>query len=194
MNIVLVTENEHKVREFKSLIDTGYTVVSIKDLEPNFKGAEENGTTFLENAIKKVEECTQKPDTLFLADDSGLCIDALNNQPGIFSARYAAGFSNVEDACDTLIDRVRSFKNKSAYFECAIAIKDMYGNIQSVSGTVSGVISDERRGSNGFGYDPIFVPDGYNQTFAELPVDLKNQLSHRYRALTQVNQLIKKLN
>lgn len=121
-----------------------------------------------------------------VSDDSGLEVEALNGEPGVFSARYAGLQRNSDDNIDLLLRNLLTAKNRKARFRTVITLIDEFGNPRLFEGIVNGQIIDQRRGSDGFGYDPVFVPDGYEQTFAEMPLDEKNKISHRARAIQKL--------
>ena len=162
--IVVATSNAHKVEEYAKLLEG--QKVELKSLldYPNFPGVEEDGATFRENAAKKALAACRYCDVPAFADDSGLEVEALEGRPGIFSARYAP----------TDTERIAKL------LEIAIAINGEV--IETFEGEVKGSIVDAPRGADGFGYDPIFLPDGYDQTFGEMPQELKNRISHRAAA------------
>jgi XTP/dITP diphosphohydrolase len=121
-----------------------------------------------------------------ISDDSGLEVEALKGEPGVYSARYAGPQRNSDDNIDLLLQKLRDVKNRSARFRTVITLMDEFGNPRLFEGIVNGQIIDQRRGNDGFGYDPVFVPDGYEQTFAEMPLDEKNKISHRARAIQKL--------
>lgn len=179
ISIVAATANAHKVDEFRKLLaGQNVEVKSLLDY-PDFPGVEENGKTFVENAgIKALATC-KYCDMPAFADDSGLEVEALNGRPGIFSARYA---STDQERIEKLLAELKGVKNRRARFVCAIAIAINGEIIESFEGEIKGEIIDSPRGNSGFGYDPIFKPDGYEQTFGEMPLELKNRISHRANA------------
>lgn len=185
--IVIGTANQHKVDEFKELLkDQNVELKSLKDY-PNFPEIEENGKTFKENASIKAVAVSKYCDVPSFADDSGLEVEALNNEPGIYSARYA----ETNDArIQKVLDKLQGVENRKARFVCVIAIAMNGEVIETFEGEVKGTIIDAPRGEHGFGYDPIFVPDGYEQTFAEMPAELKNKISHRANAVKKALEFI----
>lgn len=185
--IVIGTANQHKVEEFKELLgDQNVELKSLKDY-PNFPEIEENGKTFKENASIKALAVSKYCDVPAFADDSGLEVEALNNEPGIYSARYA---DTNEARIQKVLDKLQGETNRKARFVCVIAIAMNGEVIETFEGEVKGTIIDAPRGANGFGYDPIFVPDGYDQTFAEMPAELKNKISHRANAVKKALDFI----
>ena len=184
--LLIATRNAHKTREFAALLGDKF---SVSDLTNNLHApeVEETGTTFEENArLKAVSASEFSRDLLVLADDSGLEVDALASAPGVRSARYAG-----EDATD--VDNVRKLlrasdgmKNRAARFRCVIALARDGKVIHIGNGSVEGVIAEGIHGTNGFGYDPIFIPQGFDRTFAELSAAEKGAISHRAKAVASV--------
>ena len=183
--IVIATNNQNKVREFKSMLDTPN--VEFKTLKEigYLKDIEENGNSFEENAYIKAMTVAKELNVIAISDDSGLCVDALNGEPGIFSARYA-GTHNDEDNNALLLKNLKGKENRNAHYVCAICVAYPNGEYITEVGTVSGLIIDDRRGSGGFGYDPYFYIPEFNATFAEVPLEKKNTISHRNRALRKI--------
>jgi XTP/dITP diphosphohydrolase len=160
-------------------------LLSLADF-PNIQEVEETGTTFIENASMKASGYARQARVLTLADDSGLEVDALGGAPGIHSARYLDADATYPNRIRSLLAEIERTRdpNRGGRFVCAVAVASKTGNIDFVTEqTCEGRISAAPRGTGGFGYDPIFIPDGYSQTFAELSVETKNQISHRARAL-----------
>lgn len=193
MQIVLATSNKGKVREIKELLHE-YDVIAYTDLMEKFEIVED-GDSFKENAFIKartVYKALQREDVLVLSDDSGISVDALDGAPGIYSARYAGeGASDVENL-DKLISEVKKTaqNNSGAHYTAAIALVGK-GFEQTTHGWMHGAVITQKRGENGFGYDPCFIPDGYTQTIAELDGEIKKQLSHRAKALRLAVKIIR---
>ncbi len=183
--IYVVTSNPGKVQEIQAILGAGtaYVVRSIVDLQP-LPEIEEDGHTFEENALKKVMALPIVDNAVFLADDSGICVSALDGRPGIYSARYPGETS--AEKCLNLLQELGDATDRRAYFYCAIALRFSDGRSAVVSGRLDGTLAFSPRGDHGFGYDPIFIPEGETQTVAELSAVSKNLLSHRHRALAQV--------
>lgn len=181
MKIVFATANPHKLEEVKTICGN----CDVEFILPNegFSPVE-NGSTFEENSYIKAKEAYRVSKTYCLADDSGLCVDALNGAPGLYSARYAGTQDEkIEKLLNELIDK----NDRSAKFVCCMTLIDENGEkIFQATGECKGSIVKERKGVNGFGYDPIFLVDGYTQTMAELPAEEKNKISHRAVALNKV--------
>ncbi len=193
--ILFATENEGKMREVRMILeDLGIEILSLK--EAGFRSeAEENGTTFEENAVIKATEIMKKSGEVVLADDSGLEVDALNKEPGIYSARYMGHDTSYHIKNRNLIERLegKQGSERSARFVCAIAAVFPDGRVLTTRGTMEGEIGYEERGENGFGYDPIFYLPEYGCCSGELPLKIKNQLSHRGKALRLMKEELRKL-
>lgn len=185
---MVATHNKGKLVELRELLaDLPFTISDFGAF-PATKPISETGQTFAENASLKASGYARQLGFLTLADDSGLEVDALKGAPGVRSARYAGeGASDTDRSHKVLAElSVVSTDARTARFVSVIAIADKTGELLSLStGTCKGRIAETVRGSNGFGYDPIFIPDGFNRTFGELPPEVKNRLSHRARALYQ---------
>jgi len=185
-SLLLGTRNPGKVKEITSILgDAGWYFSSLREF-PDVAVAEENGATYSENAIAKARFYAQATGLVALADDSGLEVEVLNGAPGVFSARYAGDNASDADRRILLLSELSKTMstNRRARFVAVVAIADPAGAVLNVSeGICSGSINFAPRGDGGFGYDPLFVPDGYTQTFAELPESVKNVISHRARAL-----------
>ncbi|AKI97850.1 RdgB/HAM1 family non-canonical purine NTP pyrophosphatase [Kosmotoga pacifica] len=188
LKIHLVTGNNHKVEEIRSLADNELTVVPISDLVGEIE-VDEKGDTFLQNALIKVETFRHLGIPL-VADDSGLEIDALNGFPGVQSSRFMEGRPYSEKMAE-ILQRLDGEKNRKARFKCAAVFYHPSGVVLAVEGTVEGSIAYEIRGEQGFGYDPIFVPDGYDRTFGELGQEVKSIISHRARAFKKLFSLLR---
>ena len=188
MQITLGTGNEHKVFEINEIVkEQGYKKIVFKAVEGYFHPIE-NGSTFEENSLIKAKEGARLSGMLTLADDSGLCIEALNGAPGLYSARYAG---TQDEKIARILKELDGQENRKAKFVCCMTLVDKDGNtIHTTKGECHGQIIKERKGSNGFGYDPIFMPDGYDITLAEMSEDGKNKISHRGKALTQMLKFI----
>ena len=187
--IVFATGNPHKLHELKAIAgDCGIDFV----LPPEGFNPVENGKTFEENSYIKAKEAAKLSGNVALADDSGLCVEALNGEPGIYSARYA---ETPQKRIDKLLDVLKNEKNRKAKFVCAMTLVSTDGEIIfQTRGECLGYIAQKQAGTNGFGYDPIFVPDGYNVTIAELSDEEKNAISHRGNALRKILSFLNKKN
>lgn len=183
---VIASSNEHKIAEFKKMLSPfNIKVVPYKEILKDDFEIEETGTTFAENAKLKAETIATKTKLPTFADDSGLCIKALNGEPGLFSARYADGLGGFENAFAKLQERLNG-KDKDAYFICTIALTIPNETTHIFEGRCNGFMVFPARGETGFGYDPIFVPNGMGCTFAEISEDEKNSISHRAVAMEKL--------
>ncbi|EDM28937.1 hypothetical protein LNTAR_14012 [Lentisphaera araneosa HTCC2155] len=184
MKIVAATNNKHKLVELKAILSQlGIEVLSAAEVG-GIPDVIEDVDTFVGNASKKAIESAIHLGMPVLSDDSGLCVEALDGRPGVFSARYGGPGLDDQDRCHKLLDELKNCDNRWAYFACVIALADENGKlIGSSMGKCLGNISDEMRGEEGFGYDPLFIPKDYDQSFAELGEEIKNSLSHRKNAL-----------
>ena len=184
MEITLGTGNEHKVFEINEIVKAqGYKDISFAAVKGDFNPIED-GSTFEENSHIKATEGAKLSQNITLADDSGLCIDALNGAPGLYSARYAG---SQDEKIARILKELDGIENRKAKFVCCMTLVDKDGNIlHTTRGECHGQIINERKGVNGFGYDPVFLPDGYDITLAEMSEEGKNAISHRGRALTKM--------
>ncbi|HMH45424.1 MAG TPA: RdgB/HAM1 family non-canonical purine NTP pyrophosphatase [Pyrinomonadaceae bacterium] len=183
--LVIATRNSGKLFELRELLrDLPLTLCDLNSF-PSIESVEETGATFSENACVKARAYAEQTRSLVLADDSGLEVSSLGGAPGVYSARYAGdGASEAQRTEKLLAVLSKSPDDRAARFVSAVAIANSDGRILNVSvGVCEGHIANAPRGPNGFGYDPVFIPDGYGQTFGELSADVKNQISHRARAL-----------
>ena len=187
--IVLATKNQGKVREMRDLFgDLPVRILSLAEF-PDVEDVEETGSTFRENAELKAREFSRQTGELCLADDSGLEIEALGGEPGIRSARFGGSKTGYDIKNAMLLRMIAETGSemRSARFVCAMALAGPNAEvIQTVEGVCNGKIAHAARGSNGFGYDPIFIPDGYDETFGELSDDVKRRISHRARAADEI--------
>ena len=193
--MIFATGNEGKMREVRMILgDLGAEILSLKEAGIQAE-AEENGTTFEENAVIKAKEIMEKTGALVLADDSGLEVDALNGEPGIYSARYMGHETSYHIKNKNLIERLegKTGEERSASFVCAIAACFPDGRVLTTRGTMEGQIGYEEKGENGFGYDPIFYLPEYQCYSGELPLEEKNKLSHRGKALRLMKEQLKAL-
>lgn len=181
--LVIASHNSGKTAEFEQILKP-FGVKVYSALELGLPDVEETGVTFAENAIIKAEALSKISGKACLADDSGLCVNALNGRPGVFSARYAPN-RDFDRAMTMLIEEIRAVNTEdwSAFFACVLALKEPDKNVKLYEGKVDGKIIVDRKGSNGFGFDPIFVPNGFSKTFAEMTSEEKRKISHRGRAV-----------
>jgi XTP/dITP diphosphohydrolase len=189
--LLIATRNAHKTREFRELLGRAFEVIDLSSF-PEIAIPEETGRTFEDNATLKAIAASKKLPSLVIADDSGLEVEALGGAPGIFSARYAgenAGdVPNVNKLLRELRKRNIATEKRSARFRCLIALAQNGKVLGVFEGFVEGKIVDPPRGNRGFGYDPIFEPKGFNQTFAEMTPESKNQISHRGQAIAALRE------
>jgi XTP/dITP diphosphohydrolase len=194
--LVIATRNAHKTREIQHILGPEFTV---RDLCAYSAMSEipESGTSFEENARLKAVAVSQRLPDLVIADDSGLEVDALGGAPGVYSARYAGIKAGEKEKIDKLLRELASVgainDARRARFRCVLALACKGNLLGSVEGVVEGRIADKARGSGGFGYDPIFIPEGFQQTFGELPAEVKNTISHRAKAIRRLATKLRQL-
>tara|TARA_Y100001970_G_scaffold282088_1_gene394219 strand:+ start:83 stop:673 length:591 start_codon:yes stop_codon:yes gene_type:complete len=187
--ILIGTHNKGKFREISDLLPK--TIEKISPYSLNIESPEEVGKTFVENSELKADFFCNKTKLVTLSDDSGLEIDCLNGEPGIFSARWAEKFGGFNNAMTEILNQVKKIKKSTtAQFICSLTIKWPDGKKISETGKIKGNISS-KKGSNGFGYDPIFIPNGYSQTFGEMNYKEKLLIDHRYIAYKKLEDKIK---
>ncbi len=201
MKIVFATNNQHKLEEIRQILGEKFEVLSLNDIGCH-DDIPEDHDTLQENALQKAQFIAEKYGYDCFADDTGLEVDALGGEPGVHSARYAALDGNGAESHDSeanmqkLLRKLGNNNNRHARFRTVIALLESDGNGKKVAklfeGIVEGRIAHEKSGEEGFGYDPIFVPDGYDQSFAELGADIKNTISHRARAVAKLAEYFKK--
>ena len=189
MKLVFATHNDHKLKEVQQLLPEGFEILSLKDIQC-FDEIPETGATLKENAKIKADYVTQTYGLDCFSDDTGLLVDALNGQPGVYSARYAGGNKNARDNMTKLLLELKGISNRNAHFKTAVHL-NLQGNSYIFEGIVEGIITKNEHGTGGFGYDPIFKPNGYNKTFGELPSETKNTISHRGRAIEKLVEFLK---
>lgn len=193
-SLLLGTRNRGKVKEITSILeDSGWSFSSLQEFR-NVESPEEVGETYADNAILKARFYAAATGQCALADDSGLEVEALGGAPGVLSARYAGENASDADRRELLLSELANIgdKQRRARFVSVVAITDPDGRVLNVSeGICEGTIASAARGTGGFGYDPLFVPDGYEQTFAELPSDIKNRISHRGIALIKTANFLR---
>ena len=180
---IFATHNKGKIEEIRKILKPlGIKVLSGNDV--NLPDVEETGKTFEENAYIKALAAAKEKNIPCIADDSGLCVDAIGGRPGVYSARYAPD-RDFDKGMDKLLDEIAqtNSNNRSAHFACVIVLAFPNGTYRAFEGRVDGSIATKKTGTAGFGYDPIFIPTGYNRSFAEFTSDEKNKISHRGRAL-----------
>ena len=188
MKVLIASRNAHKIQEIREIFDLpGVEWVSTAEF-PDLHDVVEDGDTFEANAVKKATELARATGLWALADDSGLEVAALGNAPGVYSARYAGEPCNHANNNAKLLRELAGKNDRSARFRCVAALSDPAGRAETVSGSCPGHIIEKVRGAKGFGYDPLFVPEGHDRTFAEMGNELKNTMSHRGRAMTSAKE------
>ena len=193
--LLIATHNSGKLEEYRSLLaDLALDVVSLEAAGIDFD-VEETGSTFAENAILKARTYAQASGLWTWADDSGLEVDALNGRPGIYSARYAGPDASDEDRYRKLIAELEQLAadNWHARFRCVVALATPDGRVETIGDTVEGIIIDAPRGDHGFGYDPVFFMPERDATMAELPAEIKNQISHRGKAALAAKEMLRRM-
>ncbi len=190
--LIVASNNKNKIREIKQILGDIFTPVSLSEAGIT-SDPDETGKTFAENAVIKAEAASRAANAPAIADDSGLCVYALNGEPGVYSARYACKDGEHENASDEknnekLIRKMESITDRRAVFVSAVAVVWPDGKKVVAEGRCPGVITHTPRGSNGFGYDPYFLVEEYGKTFAELDGEIKNRISHRAHALAELRK------
>jgi XTP/dITP diphosphohydrolase len=193
LTIVIATRNQNKTLEIRDLLKNfPITIKNLDDFGP-IPEVEEDGETFDDNAYKKSSFTARVLGIPALADDSGLCVEALNGAPGVFSARYAGENATDPDNCALLLKNLKGVKNRNASFKCVISLAVPTGAALTYEGSCDGVIIDEPRGSNGFGYDPLFYFPDFGKTFAQLNREEKSHVSHRGKAFREFREEFDKI-
>ncbi len=194
---MLATRNAHKVGELRAILSTAGVEVSLVGMDsfPDVPDVVEDGLTFEANAVKKAVQTAAAVGLACVADDSGICADALNGMPGVFSARWAGRHGDDVANLDLLLAQISDVadEHRGAHFECAAALALPSGDSRVVTGTVEGRLIRARRGTGGFGYDPVFLPHGHDRTTAEMSDAEKNAISHRGRAFRALVPAIEEL-
>ena len=191
MELIFATHNKNKLKEVQSLVSESIKVISLDDLNMTTE-IPETGHTLADNALIKARTIFELYNKPVIADDTGLDVEALNGAPGVHSARYAGEPGNAENNMNLLLHTLQTTTNRAAHFKTIIAYIDSEGKEQLFEGRIDGNIIEEKRGNQGFGYDPIFVPEGSDKTFAEMSHEEKNSMSHRAKALQAFSEFINK--
>lgn len=187
--LVIATSNQHKLKEIENIFK-GTVIKEILPMPSDIGEIIENGTTFIENSLIKAKAVYNYTKLPSLADDSGICINALNGEPGIYSARYGGENLGYKEKMQLILDKLKNKDDRSAYFiTSAVCVLDDNYYI-ALEGRVNGKIIESPRGFDGFGYDPIFQPDGYNVTYAEMSLEEKNSMSHRALAMNKMKEIL----
>lgn len=189
MQLVFASNNANKIKEIQQLVPADIQILSLNDIGCNVD-IPETADTIEGNAMLKANYVTEHYGYPCFADDSGLEIDALNGEPGVYSARYAGSQRNDNDNMDKVLEKLQPETNRKANFKTIIAL-NINGEQHLFTGIINGQIINEKRGTNGFGYDPIFTADGYEKTFAELTMEEKSSISHRGKAVKQLVEFLK---
>lgn len=189
LKLVFATNNQHKLKEVKAIL-TNFDIVSLADINC-FEDIPETSETLVGNAILKANFVTEKYGLDCFADDTGLEVEALNNEPGVYSARYAGEDNNSEANIAKLLLNLKNIPNRKAQFKTAIAL-NIQGKQYIFEGLCKGAILAEKQGERGFGYDPVFMPEGYNKSFAEMSLNEKGSLSHRGKAVEKLVTFLSK--
>lgn len=194
MNIVVFTNNKNKLKEIKEIFNTlDVAVFGYREIFDEEVDVEETGLTFEENALLKVHALPSKQECIYLADDSGIEADCLNGAPGVYSARYAGNEATCESMCKKLLNDVGDTVERGVQFRCVIAIRFPTQETKTTEGLIRGSIIPKERynpGPYGFGYDPIFKPDGFETDFSHIPAEIKHKISHRGLALKSAYLLV----
>lgn len=188
-SLIFATNNQHKLEEIKEQIGNEYNLLGLKEIDI-VEDIPETHETLEENAVEKAMFIFEKHGYDCFADDTGLEIEALEGRPGVYSARYAGENCTFQDNVEKVLLEMKDKENRNAKFRTIIALVEK-GKVYTFEGEVEGTIIPDGRGTDGFGYDPIFQPKGYEQTFAEMPLDLKNTISHRGRAMKKFVDFLK---
>ncbi|MFZ4521922.1 MAG: RdgB/HAM1 family non-canonical purine NTP pyrophosphatase [Bacteroidales bacterium] len=189
-SLLFATNNDHKLRELREIMGQEFTILSLRDVNVD-TDIPETQETIEGNAMQKARFIHELTGTDCFADDTGLEIDALDGRPGVYSARYAGDNCSFDDNINKILEELSGSENRKACFRCVICLI-MDGKEQLFEGRVDGIITTVRHGDEGFGYDPVFVPDGYSQSFAQMPPYLKNGISHRGRAADKMRKALKR--
>lgn len=194
--LIISTGNQNKVDEIAVILkDLPIEILSKKEIGLGDLDVIEDGATLEENSILKAKALAEKTNYMVVADDSGLFVDYLNGQPGIYSSRYGGEEGNNKKNNKKLLEELKDIplEKRKAQFKCVIVLITEDREIVTVEGQCKGTIGLEPKGNNGFGYDPLFTPEGYSETFGELDEEIKNKISHRAKALEQLKKEIKKI-
>ena len=184
IKLVFATNNENKIKEINALLTNSIKLLSLKDIGC-YEDIPETADTIEGNAILKAKYVYEKYGYNCFADDTGLEIKSLNGEPGVFSARYAGEEKNADKNMDKVLQKLAPFSDRAAQFKTVVALV-INGKLSTFEGIIKGEITSEKHGKDGFGYDPIFKPNGYEITFAEMPLSEKNNISHRGRAVKKL--------
>ncbi len=190
--LLLATSNPHKLQEVRQILSPhGITLYGIHDLNLDPEDVDENGSNYYENALIKATALAKLTNMPIIADDSGIEVEAMDNKPGIHSARYSKECGGHHNAIKNILEKVEETGNRKARFVCNVVLLNTEKEPRLFEGITTGEIASEERGEEGFGYDPIFIPDGYDVSYAELSPAEKNTISHRAKALKKLLTYLK---
>ena len=189
MDIIFATHNEHKTQEARAILGENWNLKNLREIG-SMDEIPETADTLQGNALQKVQYVVEHFHTNCFADDTGLEVEALGGRPGVYSARYAGEHCTYQDNVNKLLAEMKGMTNRKACFKTVVALI-LDGETLLFEGRVDGKIIEEPRGTAGFGYDPVFMPDGYDQTFAEMGDEVKNSISHRARAMQKLMSFLK---
>ena len=192
MKLVFATNNKHKLDEVRAILGNRVEILSLNDIDCH-DDIPETADTLEGNALIKARYIYDKFGVDCFADDTGLEVESLNGEPGVYSARYAGEECNSEANMNKLLQNLTGKNNRNAQFRTVIALI-IKGEEKLFNGIVKGTISHEKTGNSGFGYDPVFIPEGFSESFAQMSGDMKNSISHRYRATEELNNYLKQQN
>ena len=196
MELVLASHNLHKVREFREMLKPFKNIDALSLIDfPDYRLPEETGSTFAENALLKADHASKALNKWVLADDSGLVVPSLEGRPGVYSKRFAGEEATCGDNRLKLIQEMENFTDlqRSAYYECSLVLVGPEGFVKTTTGMVEGTIAIAEKGRNGFGYDPLFLKNDYDKTFAEIDETTKNKISHRRKAFEKLSVTLETL-
>lgn len=188
--LIFATSNPHKIKEVHELLSIPVEIAPehvMATMPP------ETGSTFEQNAFIKAMHVYNQTGVACFAEDSGLCVEALEGEPGIYSARYAGPLAGNEQNIERLLQKLEGVENRKAFFYAALCYVDPMGSAHYFAGKVEGEIAHKTHGNTGFGYDPVFIPQGYTRSFAQLGKEIKNSMSHRKEAVLAFNQYLQQL-
>jgi XTP/dITP diphosphohydrolase len=191
MELVFATNNHHKIREIQQILGNEYNLLNLQDIGHE-EDIPENSQTIEANSMEKADFIYCKYGKNCFADDTGLEIEALDGRPGVFSARYAGEEKDMEKNIEKVLFELKDHTNRKARFKTIISLI-LNGKKYQFAGLIFGKILEERKGNGGFGYDPVFLPEGYNQTFAQMDAELKNKISHRGIAVQKLAEFLKSI-
>lgn len=192
MKILIATNNRHKINEIRNILKNDkLELLTLSDLKINIE-VDEDKDSLEGNAFKKADEIYKTANTPTIADDTGLFVDALNGEPGVFSSRYAGDNATYDDNCQKLLRTMENIPEgkRNAYFKTVVCFSESENNYHFFEGICKGKITTKKYGEKGFGYDPLFIPDGFDKTYAEMSEDDKNSISHRSEAFKKAGEYI----